>query len=146
MTLTEGFNLPNEIVNKVFDYVRMKIPIINKEDAKKKQIILHEKSDLIKKWYKKYKIESFMPILFLDEIENMDKWYIIRLYMKFYPKYDLYDWPMYYLKRVNIPSMVSDYAPPDKESIFNYKYSEKAYNVFKFMQKINKNDIIKTGF
>ena len=42
--------------------------------------------------------------------------------------------------------MVSDYAPPDTESIFNYKYSQKAYDVFKFMHKINKNDIIKTGF
>ena len=29
----------------------------------------------------------------------MEKWYIIRLYMKFYPKLDLYDWPLYYYKR-----------------------------------------------
>ena len=87
-----------------------------------------------------------MPLFFLDEMESMNKWYIIRLFMKFYPKDDLYDWPLYYLKRVNIPNMVSDYAPLDTESIFNYKYSQKAYNVFQFMHKINKNDIIKTGF
>ena len=146
--ITKEVDLPYEIINHIFDYVRMKIPVINKEDAVKKKEIQIKNSEIIKKWYNKYKIESRMPILFLDEIENFDKWYIIRLYMKFYPKPDLYDWPLYYLKRVNkqTPRMVSDYAPTDKESIFNYKYSEKAYNVFKFMQKINKNDIIKTGF
>ena len=139
-------NIPYEIIDNIFDYIRTDIGVIDKNDYNKKMIIYHKKSNLIKNWYRKYKIESFMPILFLDEIENMEKWYIIRLFMKFYPKGDLYDWPIYYLKRANIPRMISDYGLPDKNSIFNYKYSEKAYNVFKFMQKINKNDIIKTGF
>ena len=140
--------LPYEVSDKIFSYVRTSIPIINKHDLKQKREIYVDKINIIKRWYKKNKIESQMPILFLSEMENFDKWYIIRLYMKFYPKPDLYDWPLYYLKRVNkqTPRIVSDYAPSDKESIFNYKYSEKAYNVFKFMQKINKNDIIKTGF
>lgn len=140
------YNIPFELIDYILDYIRTDIGIINKHDYKKKMVIYHKKSNIIKKWYNKYKIESQMPFLFLDEMENMDKWYIIRLYMKFYPKDDLYDWPIYYLKRVNIPNMVSDYAPPDTESIFNYKYSQKAYDVFKFMHKINKNDIIKTGF
>ena len=141
-----NYNIPFELIDYILDYIRTDIGIINKHDYKKKMVIYNKKSNIIKKWYNKYKIESQMPLLFLDEMENMDKWYIIRLYMKFYPKDDLYDWPIYYLKRVNIPNMVSDYALPDTESIFNYKYSEKAYDVFQFMHKINKNDIIKTGF
>ena len=141
-----SYNLPFELIDYILNYIRTDIGIINKHDYKKKMVIYNKKSNIIKKWYYKYKIDSKMPLLFLDEMENMNKWYIIRLFMKFYPKDDLYDWPIYYLKRVNIPNMVSDYAPPDKESIFNYKYSQKAYNVFQFMHKINKNDIIKTGF
>ena len=140
------YNLPIEIIENILDYIRTDIGVIDKCDYNKKMVIYNKKSNIIKKWYSKNKIDSKMPFLFLDEMESKDKWYIIRLYMKFYPKDDLYDWPIYYLKRVNIPNMVSDYAPPDTESIFNYKYSQKAYDVFKFMQKINKNDIIKTGF
>ena len=140
------YNLPIEIIENILDYIRTDIGVIDKCDYNKKMVIYNKKSNIIKKWYSKYKIDSKMPFLFLDEMESKDKWYIIRLYMKFYPKDDLYDWPIYYLKRVNIPNMVSDYAPSDTESIFNYKYSQKAYDVFKFMHKINKNDIIKTGF
>ena len=90
------FPLPFELINKVFDYVRTDIPIVNKEDLKNKTKIYHNKSEIIKKWYKKYKIEDKMPILFLTEIETMEKWHLIRLFMKFYPKSDLYDWPFYY--------------------------------------------------
>ena len=140
------YNLPIEIIENILDYIRTDIGVIDKCDYNKKMVIYNKKSNIIKKWYSKYKIDSKMPFLFLDEMESKDKWYIIRLYMKFYPKDDLYDWPIYYLKRLNIPNMVSDYAPSDTESIFNYKYSQKAYDVFKFMHKINKNDIIKTGF
>ena len=141
-----SYNIPFELIDYILDYIRTDIGIINKYDYKKKMAIYNKKSNIIKKWYYKYKIDSKMPLFFLDEMESMNKWYIIRLYMKFYPKDDLYDWPIYYLKRVNIPNMVSNYASPDTESIFNYKYSQKAYDVFKFMHKINKNDIIKTGF
>lgn len=141
-----SYNLPFELIDYILNYIRTDIGIINKHDYKKKMVIYNKKSNIIKKWYYKYKIDSKMPLFFLDEMESMNKWYIIRLFMKFYPKDDLYDWPLYYLKRVNIPNMVSDYALPDTESIFNYKYSEKAYDVFQFMHKINKNDIIKTGF
>jgi|TARA_Y100000022_G_scaffold128083_1_gene110986 hypothetical protein len=130
--------LPSEVTNYILDYIRTDIGIINKYDYKKKLEIYNKKSDIIKKWYNKYKIESRMPILFLDEMENFDKWYIIRLYMKFYPKPDLYDWPLYYLKRTKILT--------GQEDIMNYKYTKSAYSVFKFMNKINKNDIIKTGF
>ena len=140
------YNLPIEIIENILDYIRTDIGVIDKCDYNKKMVIYNKKSNIIKKWYSKYKIDSKMPFLFLDEMESKEKWYIIRLYMKFYPKDDLYDWPIYYLKRLNIPNMVSDYAPSDTESIFNYKYSQKAYDVFKFMQKISKNDIIKTGF
>ena len=139
--------LPYEVSDKIFSYVRTSIPIINKHDLKQKREIYVDKINIIKRWYKKNKIESQMPILFLSEMENFDKWYIIRLYMKFYPKLDLYDWPIYYLKRFNnIPNMVSDYGSHIEDNIVNYRYSTKAYNVFKFMQKISKNDIIKTGF
>jgi len=139
--------LPYEVSDKIFSYVRTSIPIINKHDLRQKREIYVDKINIIKRWYKKNKIESKMPILFLSEMENFDKWYIIRLYMKFYPKLDLYDWPIYYLKIFNnIPNMVSDYGVPSEDNIVNYRYSTKAYDVFKFMQKISKNDIIKTGF
>ncbi len=140
------YNLPFELIDYILNYIRTDIGIINKHDYNKKMVIYHKKSNIIKNWYYKYKIDSKMPLLFLDEMENMNKWYIIRLFMKFYPKADLYDWPLYYLKRINKPNIVSDYTLSNKKSIYNYKYSQKAYDVFKFMHKINKNDIIKTGF
>jgi len=129
------FPLPFELINKVFDYVRTDIPIIDKEDLKNKTKIYHTKSNVIKKWYKKYKIEDKMPILFLTEVHNMENWYLIRLFMKFYPKSDLYDWPLFYYSEYTI-----------NKKFVPYKKSNKAYDVFKFMQQLTKNEIINTGF
>jgi len=129
------FPLPFELINKVFDYVRTDIPIIDKEDLKSKTKIYHTKSNFIKKWYKKYKIEDKMPILFLTEVQNMEKWHLIRLFMKFYPKSDLYDWPLYYYSGHVI-----------KKNFVPYKKTNKAYEVYKFMKQLTKNEIINTGF
>ena len=143
-------NLPRELVDSIFDYVRIKMPIINKDDYKKKQIIYVSKSNKIKRWYKQYKIDKTMPILFLSEINEYPKWYIIRLYMKFYPKLDLYDWPIYYFKRLtyiesSTPNMVSGYLPQPERPL-SFKRTNKAYDVFQFMRNITKEEIIKTGF
>lgn len=140
--------IPEDIVNKILDFVRTDIGVLNKEDYKKKKIIYQEKSNMIKLWYKKYKIENEMPILFLDEMINMEKWYIIRLFMKFYPRFELYNWPIGYFKRIthvqnSNPNMVSGYLPSYPIS---FKQTNKAYDVFKFMHGIPKEEIIKIGF
>ena len=76
-----------------------------------------------------------MPILFLTEVHNMEKWYLIRLFMKFYPKSDLYDWPLYYYSAHTI---TKNFIP--------YKKTNKAFHVFQFMQQLTKKEIINTGF
>ena len=62
---------------------------------------LYKKAFLIQEWYKKYKIKKKKPILFINDLsENkIVKWYLIRIYMKFYPKEDLYDVPYYIIKK-----------------------------------------------
>ena len=131
--------LPIELIDKIFDYIRTQIGIINKRDYRKKRIIYNQKADKIKNWYKQYKIDKDMPILFLAEVQNFTKWYLIRLFMKFYPREDLYEWPIYCLKNLSLQQCID-------KNVNHYKYSRKAYQVFNFMKKISKTDIINTGF
>ena len=128
-------NLPSEIINYIFDFNRLYIPIINKEDLKFKKIIFNNKVNIIKKWYKKYKIIKKIPIFFLNNFynNNYEKWYIIRIFMKFYPKDDLLIWPFYLIKKYKL----KEYYNIDKFT---------AFQVFNFMKNQSLENIINTGF
>jgi len=128
--------LPNEIINELYDFNPFITPI-NKNTREFLQKKRNKCASKIQKWYKKYKIESEMPFLFLNEMQNFKKWYIIRLYMKFYPKDDLREWPLQCIrKKLNI------YRNIISHDLQNYT----AFQVFRFMQKQTKEDIISTGF
>jgi hypothetical protein len=90
--------LPIEIIGLFYDFESSLIPV-NKETYKYKyKYDMKQRCTSAKKiqqWYKKYKIDSKMPILFVTDFyeNNLPKWYLIRLFMKFYPKADLYVYP-----------------------------------------------------
>ena len=123
-------NLPNEIINYIFDFNRIYIPIINKEDLKFKKIIFNNKINIIKKWYKKYKIIKNIPIFFLNNFynNNYEKWYLIRIFMKFYPKDDLLIWPFYLIKKYKL----KEYYNIDKFTafqVFNFMKNQSLENI-----------------
>lgn len=130
-------NLPGELIKEFYHFNPFLKPI-NREI----RIFLQNKRNKcaikIQKWYRRNKIESNMPFLFFNEIRLYEKWRIIRMYMKFYPKEDLCDWPLHCLKR--------------KLNLFNkplpdeYKKLYTAFEVFKFMKNETKESIIATGF
>ena len=130
-------HLPEELIKELYNFNPFIKPInkVTREFLQNKRNISANK---IQKWYKQNKIESKMPILFLDEMQGFKKWYIIRLYMKFYPKDDLRDWPIHCIKR--------------KLNLFNkplpnkYRKLYSAFEVFEFMKNETKQDIIATGF
>ena len=129
--------LPEELIKELYNFNPFIKPVnkVTREFLQNKRNISANK---IQKWYKLNKIESKMPLLFLDEMQNLKKWYIIRFYMKFYPKEDLYDWPLHCIKR--------------KLNLFNkplpnkYKKIYSAFDVFEFMKNETKETIIATGF
>ena len=130
-------HLPEELIKELYNFNPFIKPInkVTREFLQNKRNISANK---IQKWYKQNKIESKMPLLFLDEMQGFKKWYIIRLYMKFYPKDDLRDWPIHCIKR--------------KLNLFNkplpnkYRKLYSAFEVFEFMKNETKQDIIATGF
>lgn len=129
--------IPSELIKEFYNFNPFIKPV-NKEIREFLQNKRNKCASKIQNWYKLNKIESKMPLLFLDEMQNFRKWYIIRLYMKFYPKDDLRDWPLHCIKR--------------KLNIFNRplpdKYSKlySAFEVFEFMKNETKQNIIATGF
>ena len=72
--------------------------MINEYIIKEKEVYAKK----IQEWYKNNKIESTMPILLVNDLtenpQQFQKWYIIRLFMKFYPREDLRDYPLYLLR------------------------------------------------
>ena len=141
-------NIPFEIFISLYDYAPFIYPV-NKETYSYITKKRNNKATIIQRWYKKYKIEEKMPMLFLSEMPGFPKWYIIRLYMKFYPKDDLKDWPSYYCKRKQYLETRQHFNPlPFSE--FNYYDKDlmnlSAFEVFNFMKSISKEDIISTGF
>ena len=125
-----------------FDFT---IPAINSEIRKYKNQILNNNAYKIQKWYMRNKIEKDMPILFIDEIPFYQKWYIIRLYMKFYPKEDLKLVP-YYVLRENKDLL----EKISKIDIYNF-WERKGYeiscnDVYLFLKKCNKKEILSGGW
>lgn len=130
-------HLPDELIKELYNYNPFLKPV-NKEVREFLQNKRNNSASKIQNWYKQNKIESKMPILFLNEIQYFEKWYIIRLYMKFYPKEDLRDWPIHCIKK--------------KLNLFNrplpnkYKKLYSAFEVFEYMKNETKKNIIATGF
>lgn len=144
-------SLPDDILLKLYDFVPYITPV-NKDTNMYVTNKRKKYASKIQKWYKRNKIDAEMPLLFLSEVRLYEKWYIIRLYMKFYPKEDLRDWPYYYIKRILYmqnrvsfnPLPYSEFKLTGENQI---KYSTMtAYEIFKFMHTISKEDIIATGF
>ena len=130
-------HIPEELIKEFYNFNPFINPVnrVTRDFLKNKRDICASK---IQNWYKRNKISSTMPYLFLDEIRYYEKWYIIRLYMKFYPKEDLRDWPLHCIKR--------------KLNLFNVRLPSKyhklysAFEVFEFMKNETKENIIATGF
>ena len=87
-------DIPDELLRHIYEY-NLHISVPNKMIH---HHILQQKSlfeTKLQNWYRKNKIDSTMPILFISDFtENPDqfqKWYILRLFMKFYPREDLRD-------------------------------------------------------
>lgn len=116
---------PEDLIQIVYDYNPFLFPVTTKIEK-----YLEEKQNYfaskIQIWYKKNKIGNKVPFLLIDKLQYFQKWYIIRLYMKFYPKKDLLDWPSHCNKST--------------------KSMKTAYDVFKFMKAQSKQTIISTGF
>lgn len=125
-----------------FDFT---LPAINNEIREYKNHILNNNAYKIQKWYMRNKIEKHMPILFIDEIPLYQKWYIIRLYMKFYPKEDLKLFPYYILRsNRNLMDKLS------KHDIYNFwekkGYEISCFNVYSFLKNCNKQEILSGGW
>ena len=131
-----------------FDFT---LPPINKDVRNYKNNILNDKACKIQKWYKRNKIEKGMPILFTNEMPYFQKWYIIRLYMKFYPKEDLRTVPYYIFKKNNnitnnllnklTPKQINQYNNNNFDSI-----NINCIDVFKFLKLCTKQQIINSGW
>lgn len=146
--------IPDEIIDHITSFnssVYVPFSKTNKEYLYKRR---NNKAFLIQKWYKKYKIEKNKPILFINELsENkIPKWYLIRIYMKFYPKEDLYDVPYYIIKK----QIENESDEKKKESQINdlFKWKRKmgtnmkrrVYEVYKFLKAQTLVDIKNGGW
>lgn len=109
----------------------------------------------LQKWYRKNKIDSAMPILFMSDFtENPDqfqKWYIIRLFMKFYPREDLRDYPKYLIRSVygNNSRTLEEQVGKDTAQNWRNMYSNldvSNWDVLKFIQTFNLQQIVNAGW
>tara|TARA_B100000900_G_scaffold414222_1_gene440287 strand:+ start:92 stop:517 length:426 start_codon:yes stop_codon:yes gene_type:complete len=129
-----------------FDFT---LPPINKDIRNYKNNIINNNVSKIQKWYKRNKIEKNMPILFINEMPYFQKWYIIRLYMKFYPKEDLRTVPYYILKKNNTNNLLNKLTPTQINQYNNNNFDSNNINcidVFKFLKLCTKQQIINSGW
>ena len=139
-------NIPDEILKEIYNYnLNISIPnkLINNHVFEKKQIYARK----LQKWYKKNKIDSTMPILFISDFtENPDqfqKWYIIRLFMKFYPREDLRDYPIYLLRNVYGRTLEDRVG---KEKANEWRNMTSNWQVLKLMKTFDLQQIVNTGW
>ncbi len=93
--------IPDEIIDHITSFNSCVYVPFSKKNKEYLYNRRNKQAVLIQKWYKKYKIEKTKPIFFISDLnENkIPKWYLIRIYMKFYPKEDICDIPYYILKK-----------------------------------------------
>ncbi len=131
-----------DLIKNVYEYNLYRLPSINKEILEYKQDKLNRNVSKIQKWYKRNKIDKEMPILFVNEIHLYQKWYIIRLYMKFYPKDDLIILPKCVFKKKVFTSS-NEYK---REREYVMRNDLKNYEVFKYLKSSEKNQILAAGW
>ncbi|RZD40324.1 MAG: hypothetical protein CXT73_06665 [Methanobacteriota archaeon] len=146
--------VPDEII----DYITSFNSLIYVPFSKKNKEYLYKrrnkKAFLIQKWYKKYKIEKKKPILFINDLsENkIVKWYLIRIYMKFYPKEDLYDVPYYIIKKQIENESDEKKKESLKKDLFRWSIKtgtnteRRGYEVYKFLRGQTLEDIKNGGW
>ena len=139
-------NIPDEILKEIYNYnLNISIPnkLINNHVFEKKQIYARK----LQKWYKKNKIDSTMPILFISDFtENPDqfqKWYILRLFMKFYPREDLRDYPKYLIRSVYGRTLEDRVG---KEKANEWRNMTSNWQVLKLMKTFDLQQIVNTGW
>jgi hypothetical protein len=146
--------VPDEII----DYITSFNSLIYVPFSKKNKEYLYKrrnkKAFLIQEWYKKYKIKKKKPILFINDLsENkIVKWYLIRIYMKFYPKEDLYDVPYYIIKKQIENESDEKKKENLKKDLFRWSIKRgtnmgrRGYEVYKFLRGQTLKDIKNGGW
>lgn len=147
-------NFPEEIIRHIYEYnLNISIPnkMIHNHITQQKSLFATK----LQKWYRKNKIDSAMPILFMSDFtENPDqfqKWYIIRLFMKFYPREDLRDYPKYLIRSVygNNSRTLEEQVGKDTAQNWRNMYSNldvSNWDVLKFIQTFNLQQIVNAGW
>ncbi len=134
--------LNSDVIKSIYNYNLYKLPSMNREIREYKYDILNRKVSKIQKWYKRNKIDRQMPILFISEIDLYQKWYIIRLYMKFYPKDDLRILPKYVFRKKVFTSDIEC----EKEKKFVMRRDLRIYEVFEYLKSSRKIEILAAGW
>ena len=141
-------DIPDELLRHIYEY-NLHISVPNKMIH---HHILQQKSlfaTKLQNWYRKNKIDSTMPILFISDFtENPDqfqKWYILRLFMKFYPREDLRDYPKYLIRSVygNNGRTLEEQVGKDTAQKWRNIYSN--WDVLKLIKKFNLQQIVNAG-
>lgn len=140
-------SLPIDVVKHIYSFnLLLKSP--NKEIHKfthsQKQMYVR----FIQHWYQKYKICNKMPTLYhIDITENPQKypkWFIVRCYMKFYPKKDLKDLPKYMIRAIH--GRYPERTVEGQTLLDEWKGLKTNFEIFRFMNTLDLHQIMKTGW
>jgi len=129
-------------IKNVYKYNLYALPSINREIHEYKYDILNQNVSKIQSWYKRNKVNSQMPMLFVSEIHLYQKWYIIRLYLKFYPKDDLRILPKYVFRK----KVFTSDDEREKEKQHTIRSDLRIYEVFEYLKLSSKSEILAAGW
>ena len=91
-----------------------------------------------------------MPILLVNDLtenpQQFQKWYIIRLFMKFYPREDLRDYPKYLIRSVYGNNGMTLEQQVGKEKVEKWKNMYSNWDVLKFIHSFDLQKIVDTGW
>lgn len=137
-TTTTTTNIPDDVIFKIYQYVPLTIPVCRTIRNYTRER-LNTFAKVIQKWYTKYKLPKTNEIILSDWYSNKyPQWFMIRHFMKFYPKDELITVAHYMIK----------YMIPDRRKKFlkDYENIKNNYDVFKLLQNANKREIIASGW
>ena len=140
-------SLPDDVLKHIYNFNLLLNPpnkdLYNHVHCRKQHYV-----KTIQRWYKKLKICNKMPNLYhIDIHENPDKypkWFIIRCYMKFYPKKDLKDLPKYMIRAVH--GRYPERSVEGCALLEEWKGLKTNFEIFRFMNKFDLHQIMKTGW
>lgn len=127
--------LPDDIIFKIYDYAPLTYPI-NKQINEHRNRHLDTNAKVIQSWYKTNKIPSVIPIGWFNQTNP--KWLLIRYFFKFYPKNELKR-SAYYIVNYMVEQRKIKFV---KE----YEKIKSNYDVFRLMNNVKKEDIIRGGW